>query len=338
MIEPQRQFHERATIRTRFPTPGDQRSRRPVGLRYVKIGGRVVTTQGIPREIIQDLFHYFMTVGWPQLFATFAGFFLGFDVLFGFIYHLVPGCIANLNPPGLAGAFFFSVETFATVGYGDMHPQTLYGHVVAMIEIFIGLMSLALMTGIMFARFSRPRARFMFSRNVVVRPIEGKMTLIIRAANQRQNVVQDATAQLRMLRNEVTSEGFEIRRVIDLHLLRSQHPVFAIGWTLMHVIDETSPLRFETAESLRLADAILILSLSGTDENTGQVLMARAEYQSDDIRWNSSFHDILEDTDDGSLHIDYGKFHDIVPFELTKVGDMTPVDIAPADVAGRRPE
>jgi inward rectifier potassium channel len=329
MIRPQRQFNERSTIRTRFPTRGDQRYR-PIGLRHIKLGGRVVTTQGIPREIIQDLFHYFMTVGWPQLFATFAGFFLGFDVLFGFIYHLVPGCIANLNPPGFAGAFFFSVETFATVGYGDMHPQTLYGHVVAMIEIFIGLMSLALM----------------FSRNAVVRPIDGKMTLIIRAANQRQNVVQDATAQLRMLRNEITAEGFEIRRVIDLPLLRSQHPIFALGWTIMHVIDETSPLRFETVESLRLADATFILSLSGTDENTGQVLMARAEYLSGDIRWNSSFHDILEDTGDGSLHIDYGKFHDIVPFELltptadlvAEVGDMTPVDVAAVDVPARRPE
>jgi len=275
----------------------------------------VITTQGIPREVIQDLFHYFMTVRWPQLFATIAGFFLSFDLLFGFIYDLVPGCIANLNPPGFAGAFFFSVETFATVGYGDMHPQTLYGHVVAMIEIFIGLMSLALITGIMFARFSRPRARFMFSKNAVIRPIDGRLTLIVRAANQRQNVVQDATAQLRMMRNEVTIEGFEIRRVIDLYLIRSQHPVFALGWTIMHVIDDMSPLRFETAESLKQADATFILSLSGTDENTGQVLMAREEYPSDAIRWNSSFRDILGDTADGSLHIDYGKFHDVVPFE-----------------------
>lgn len=291
------------------------RSRRPIGFRQIKLGGRVITTQGIPREVIQDLFHYFMTVSWPELFATIAGFFLSFDLLFGFIYHLVPGCIANLNPPGFAGAFFFSVETFATVGYGDMHPQTLYGHVVAMIEIFVGLMSLALITGIMFARFSRPRARFMFSRNAVVRPIDGRMTLIIRAANQRQNVVQDATAQLHMLRNEVSIEGFEIRRIIELPLLRSRQPVFALGWTIMHVIDDLSPLRFETAESLRGAEASLILSMSGTDENTGQVLMARAEYLSGEILWNSSFLDILVDTKDGNLHIDYGRFHDIVPFE-----------------------
>jgi len=293
-------------------------------LRRVRIGKRIITTEGIARAIFQDLFHYFMTVGWPQLFATFAFFFLGFDVIFGFFYHLVPACIAKLNPPGFAGAFFFSVETFATVGYGDMHPQTLYGHVVAMIEIFIGLLSLALMTGIVFSRFSRPRARFLFSRNAVVRPLDGTTTLIFRAANERQNVVLEASAQLRMLRNEVTQEGFEIRRVIDLPLLRSQHPMFVLGWTIMHAITEASPLRFETAESLERDDATFVLTLSGTDENTGQVLMARAEYSSGDIRWNSSFRDILEDTEDGTLHIDYGKFHDVAPYQALPLDHHDP--------------
>ena len=198
-----------------------------------------------------------MTVSWPRLFATLASFFLVFDTLFGFLYHLVPGCIANLNPPGFAGAFFFSVETLATVGYGDMHPQTLYGHSVAMVEIFVGLMSLALITGIMFARFSRPRARFLFTKNLVVRPIDGKLTLLIRAANQRQNVVQDASAQLRMLRDEVTAEGYRIRRVIDLPLVRSQHPMFVLGWTVMHLIDDTSPLKTETAESMRKSQNVI---------------------------------------------------------------------------------
>lgn len=292
-----------------------RRSRKPVGLRSVKLGQRRVLTQGIAPAVLQDLFHYFMTVGWPQLFGTFAAFFLAFDVLFGWIYHLEPGCIANLNPPGFAGAFFFSVETLATVGYGDMHPQTPYGHIVAMIEVFVGLMSLALITGIMFARFSRPRARFLFARNAVVRPLDGRMTLMFRAANERQNVVQEASAQLRMLRDEVTQEGFRIRRITDLALVRSQHPMFVISWTIMHVIDEASPLRDATVQSLRDSAAIFILSVTGTDETTGQVLMARAEYQSGDIRWNETFRDILEVTEDGIAHVDYGKFHDIEPLE-----------------------
>jgi inward rectifier potassium channel len=293
--------------------------RRPVAPRRIKVGQREIFTQGLAREVWHDLFHHFMTVSWPRLFATLASFFLVFDVLFGLLYHLEPGCIANLNPPGFAGAFFFSVETLATVGYGDMHPQTFYGHSVAMAEIFVGLMSLALITGIMFARFSRPRARFLFTKYLVVRPIDGKLTLIIRAANQRQNVVLDASAQLRMLRDEVTEEDFRIRRVIDLPLIRSQHPMFVLGWTLMHVIDDASPLRSASAESLRKSRTSFVLSLSGTDETTGQVLMARAEYSSDDLRWNASFRDILEEAEDGTLHIDYGRFHEVEP--LAEVQD-----------------
>ena len=297
---------------------------KPVGLRRIKIGQREVLSRGIARAVFQDLYHHFMTVSWPMTFATIAAFFLVFDVIFGCLYDAVPGCIANLNPPGFLGAFFFSVETLATVGYGDMHPQTLYGHAVAMIEIFVGLMMLALITGLMFARFSRPRARFLFARYAVVRALDDKVTLMFRAANARQNVVQEASAQLRMLRDEVTQEGYRIRRITDLPLVRSQHPVFALGWTIMHIIDERSALQGETADSLREADASFILSVSGTDETTGQVLMAREEYPSTAIRWNEAFLDILEQTEDGGLSIDYGKFHEVEPLPPAHATDSPP--------------
>jgi inward rectifier potassium channel len=290
--------------------------RKTVAQRRFKLGSRAVITKGIPRAILQDLYHYFMTVGWPQLFATFAAFFLGFDLLFGLVYDLVPGCIANLNPRGFAGAFFFSVETLSTVGYGDMHPQTVYGHVVAMIEAFVGLMALALITGIMFARFSRPRARFLFARTAIVRPIDGKITLMFRTANARQNIVQEASAQLRMLRDEVTQEGYQLRRITDLPLVRSQHPLFMLGWNIMHVIDAHSPLHDQNSATLRESGAVFILSVSGTDETTGQVLMARAEYQSDAIRWNEAFRDVIEITEDGTLQLDYSKFHDVEPLAV----------------------
>jgi inward rectifier potassium channel len=296
------------------PQPDTHRTGpRSGGHRRIKIGAREVLTRGLARAVLQDLFHYFMTVTWPQVFITMAAFFLVFDLLFGWLYYLVPGCIANLNPPGFAGAFFFSVETLATVGYGDMHPQTFYGHSVAMVEIFVGLMMLALITGIMFARFSRPRARFLFAHDAVVRPIDGKSTLMFRAANARQNIVQEASARLRMLTDEVSAEGFRLRRITDLTLIRSEHPAFALGWTLMHIIDETSPLREASAESLRRAGASFVLSVSGTDETTGQYLMARADYPSSAIRWNYAFEDVLDVAADGTVSIDYRKFNDIVP-------------------------
>jgi inward rectifier potassium channel len=281
-------------------------------MRRLRVGMREVISQGIPREVVQDLYHYSMMVSWPRLFATIIAFFLVFDVLFGCLFHLEPGCIANLNPPGFLGDFFFSVETLATVGYGEMHPQTLYGHTVAMIEIFTGLLMLALITGLMFARFSRPRARFLFARFAVVRPIDGKRTLMFRAANERQNVVQDASAQLRLLLDDVTVEGYRIRRIVDLPLVRSQHPIFSLGWNIMHIIDDASPLRQQTPQTLEDYDAVFILSLSGTDETTGQVLKARGEYPASAIRWDATFRDIL-DSSDGVLYIDYSKFHDVEP-------------------------
>jgi len=298
---------------------GQQRSRR------IQIGDREVLTHGLQRRVWQDLYHYFMTVSWPHLFATFAAAFFGFNLLFAGLYYLKPGCIAHLDPKGFLGAFFFSVETLATVGYGDMHPQALYGHVVAAAELFAGMMSVALVTGVMFARFSRPTARFLFADVAVVRPMDGRRVLMFRAANARQNIIMEAAARLRLIRDSVTAEGYALRRVEDLLLVRSEHPLFVLGWNLMHVIDATSPLAHETAESLSKSNAIFNLTLSGTDETTGQVLMARRGYLASAIRWDHTFRDIIYAGADGVDHFDYGKFHDAEPLGPAPVTVVEPV-------------
>ena len=254
-----------------------------------------------------------MTASWPALFSRFAALFVLFNLTFATLYRLQPGGIANINPPGYWGYFFFSVETLATVGYGDMHPQTLFAHTLAAIEIFIGMMSVGLIAGIMFARFSRPFARFLFADHVVIRPVDGLLTLMLRAANARQNVIMEAHAELRLIRDERTVEGLPMRRLYDLPLRRSQHPIFAFGWTLLHVIDESSPLHGESEQSLMLSRANLLLSVAGTDESTGQTLMARKHYSSAAIRWNHTFADILSVEPDGSDRFDYTKFHVVEP-------------------------
>lgn len=276
--------------------------------RKVRVSGRTVITHGMRREIWHDLYHHFMDVSWPLLFTVFAGFFVVFNLFFAVVYAADPGCIANLNPPGFWGDFFFSVETLVTVGYGDMHPQTVYGHVFASLELFIGVMTVALMTGGMFARFSRPRARIRFSQHGVVRPVDGRPTLMFRAANERQNVILEASAQLRMLRDTVSSEGYRMRRIVDLPLVRNQNPIFLLGWNLMHVIDETSPLAGEDAGSLAAAHALFLLTMSGTDETTGQVVNARHEYGDGALRWNHTFRDVLHTDEQGVQHLDYGRF------------------------------
>ena len=276
-------------------------------------GGRQIETSGLPQRPWQDLYHIFMTLSWPRLFASYAGFFALFNLAFAAVYQLQPAGIANLSPAGYWGRFFFSVETLATVGYGDMHPQTVYTHLVASVEIFTGLMSLALITGMMFARFSRPTARILFSSHAVIREFDGKRTLMFRAANERQNVILEATAQLRLIRDERTSEGFRFRRIYDLPLRRSEQPVFLYGWSLMHVIDEASPLAAADFESLNSTRAFLLLTIGGIDETTGQTLMSRHEYHASCIRWNHTFADIFMTGEDGIDRFDYSKFHDVEP-------------------------
>ncbi len=277
----------------------------------MNIAGRDFVMHGREHRVWQDLYHFCMTVSWPKFFATWAALFLAFNIAWALLYAAVPGSVANLDPPGYLGAFFFSVETLATVGYGHMHPGNLFGHVLASTEIFIGLTSLAFVTGVMFARFSRPTARFLFSEVGVVRPLDGRPVLMFRAANARTNVVMEASARLRVLRNTVSAEGYSMRRVLDLPLVRSHQPVFALGWNLMHVIDESSPLYGETEQSLVESGAAFNLTLSGTDETTGQSLMARYGYPATAIRWNHSFHDMSFKAPDGTDHFDFGKIHEV---------------------------
>jgi inward rectifier potassium channel len=278
----------------------------------VTVGDRLVLTEGLPRRFWQDLYHLSLTISWPAMFAALATIFTALNLVFGSLYALAPGSVANLNPPGFLGAFFFSIETSATVGFGDMHPQSLYGHVVASIEIFTSITSIALITGVMFARFSAPRARVLFARYAVVHPLDGRPTLMLRAANARQNVIVEASAHLRLIRNEASSEGFRRRRILDLALVREQTPMFVLSWTLMHVIDETSPLAGETHDSLSAAQGLLVLTLGGIDETTGQDVTARTVYPAEAVRWNHTFRDILGTDEEGRDLVDYSQFHEVV--------------------------
>jgi inward rectifier potassium channel len=284
--------------------------RRP---RHLDFLGRRFVIHGLARPIWQDLYHLFMTVSWPVLFMTFGLFFGVINLLFACVYALRPDDIANLDPRGFWGLFFFSAETFATVGYGDMHPRTPFSHTIATLENFVGLTSLALITGMMFARFSRPTARILFARYGVIRPFDGMSTLMLRVANARANIIMEASASLRMIREDITVEGTRMRRIYDLPLRRNQQPAFLFGWNLMHVIDAASPLAGANADSLEAARAFLILTIAGTDETTGQVVMARERYAASALRWDHSFIDILHTDEQGVDHFDYTKFDELEP-------------------------
>lgn len=272
-----------------------------------------VVTHGMPERSGLDLYHRALTASWPAFFGSLAALFVLLNAVFAALYVCGDHPIANQTPDGFLGAFFFSVETLATVGYGDMHPQTVYAHAIATLEIFMGMSSIALATGLIFVRFSRPRARIIFARTVVVRPIDGRMTLMLRAANARQNVILEAGAKLRLMRYETSPEDYRRWHILDLKLVREQHPIFLLGWNLMHVIDETSPLYGETPESLAACEASLMLMIEGADETTTQTMRGRHVWSHEDIRWDHRFVDLLHDDDDGVTHVDYANFDKVVP-------------------------
>lgn len=305
--------------RTDKPRRSGHRSNRVIN-RTTHVDAHTIVTHGLPLRVWQDLYHRALTMKWPTFFASLAALFLVLNTGFASLYMLGHAPIANQSPQDFVGAFFFSVETLATVGYGDMHPQTVYAHLVATLEIFVGMSGIALATGLVFARFSRPRAQIMFARLAVVHPIEGRNTLMVRAANARQNVIAEARARLRLMRIETTSEGYRIRRIRDLELVRDQHPLFMFGWNLMHVIDEKSPLFGETAESLASQHAQVLLTIEGSDENTSQTMQARYAWPSADIRWQSRYVDVIRE-EGGISHVDYTRFNDVEPFEPLAPGD-----------------
>jgi inward rectifier potassium channel len=281
--------------------------------RKITIGSSTIITHGLPRARFQDVYHFAMTISWLALLGSFGVLFILINTFFAILYSFDPNAISNLFPKGFLGAFFFSVETLATVGYGDMHPATVYAHIVATIEIFTGMATLALVTGIMFARFSRPRARILFAENPVIGLMDGKKTLTVRAANARQNIIVDASARLRFIRQETSQEGHSIRRIHDLKLRRDQQPMFTLGWSLMHDIDEGSPLLGESEESLAASEASLVLTIDGVDETTSQTMQSRYVYKHDKLRWSHRYVDLLSTDSDGISHMDYTKFHDSRP-------------------------
>ncbi|MFZ6770973.1 ion channel [Undibacterium sp. Di26W] len=280
--------------------------------RRITMGERAVIAYGLRTQFWQDIYYYAMTSSWPVFFAGVGVVFLVLNLGFASLFMLGDNPIGNLHPNSFLGAFFFSVETLATVGYGDMHPQTVYGHSVATLEIFVGMASVALITGVMFARFSRPRSSIIFAAHPVSHVADGKRVLLIRMANSRMNIISDASAKLRLMRDEKSSTMGNFRKIVDMKLERDQHPIFILGWTVIHVIDENSPLFGLDQDVLRHLNASLILSIEGVDDTTNQPQRARHYYPCSKIHWNHRYVDVFENGTGPIQHIHYTRFHDSV--------------------------
>ncbi|MGZ3460334.1 MAG: ion channel, partial [Archangium sp.] len=223
---------------------------------------------GARRAGLRDIYYYFVSGSWWRLLGAFVVTYLSINLLFACAY-LAAGGVQNVAPGSFADPFFFSVQTFATIGYGGMFPTGLAAHLLVTGESMLGLIYVAMGTGLVFAKFSRPRARVLFSKVAVIAPRNGVPTFMFRAANERVNHIVEAQMTVALLRTEHTLEGERIRRIIDLPLVRSQSPVFMLSWTVMHPVTPDSPLFGATPESLAEQQAEVIVTLTGMDEAMG---------------------------------------------------------------------
>jgi inward rectifier potassium channel len=266
---------------------------------------------GAPRTpLLRDLYHRLISGSWLQLLLVLVAAFFGANALFALAYLAGGNAIENARPGSYADAYFFSVQTLATIGYGKLAPATTYANVLVAIESFLGLLGLAIATGLIFAKFSRPTARVLFSRVAVVGTRDGVRSLMLRIANERASQLVEAAVHAVLVRNETTVEGESVRRFYDLKLTRRQSPIFALSWTVVHPITESSPLAHATAVSMASDESEILVSVIGLDAALNQTIHARHDYAAEDIVWNARFADILGRAADGRRQLALERFHE----------------------------
>ena len=281
----------------------------------VTIGPREVETYGLGTGFWSDLYHRSMTVYWPVFFGTAALIFVILNAVFAFLYWLGDKPVANVadNLPLPLSLFYFSIETLATVGYGVMAPTTLAGHLVATLEIFVGMMFTATMTGLAFVRFSRPKAKILFADKMVIAGHGPRRTLMVRFGNGRAYAMNDTIARVNMLLVEFDENGKMYRRGVDLKLKRSDFPFFPLTLTLMHEIDEQSPLHGLGEDELRKKNPRIMLSISARDPELGAQVHASQGYQGADIAFGMRYADAVS-WDGGDMSVaDMDRISDVEP-------------------------
>jgi inward rectifier potassium channel len=268
------------------------------------------------RRVVGDWYHALLRMTWAAVVAFISAAFLAINAVFALAYLLVGG-IAHARPGSFFDAFYFSVQTMGTIGYGAMYPDSLGANNLMVAESVVSLIVTALATGLVFSKFARPIGRVVFSKNAVIAPMEGVPTLMLRVGNERGNSIVEATAHMTLSRTIRTAEGVTFYKLLDLKLARERSPAVARSWTVLHPIVEGSPFYDATPESLAKEEAELIVTLAGTDDTSYQPVHARHEYEHMEILWGARHADILSETPDGNLVLDLRRFHDVVPAEPT---------------------
>ena len=261
-----------------------------------------------------SLYGSLLTVPWWLFFLTMGGLYLLLNALFGGFYFWLGAGALSEEPrggmPHYLACFFFSVQTFGTIGYGHVYPLTGAANAVVTLEAFVSLLGVALATGVLFARFSRPQSRILFSHHAVIAPFEGGAGLMFRLVNGRRSQLMNARIEAVHTQFEVTADGRRVRRFTALTLERSQVTLLPLAWTIVHPITPDSPYWQVSPEQLLDADAEIMVIFNATDEAVQQTIHARSSYKPHELRWNERFADLYRRTPRGELYVDVERLHD----------------------------
>ncbi|MDA9951750.1 low temperature requirement protein A [Oligoflexaceae bacterium] len=297
-------------------------SSKPVSKRLKNISGKrgqlnKTIIKGVPNELRHDFYSFLLDGGWLRVFVVSGLCFLFVNIVFACLFMFQPGSITNAADKDFLAAFFFSVQTMSTIGYGVLSPATDYGNVLVTIEAAVGLLSVALITGVIFAKASRPQSGITFSDQALLVKRDGKMNLSFRVGNARGTEVIDASLSVSAVKDYVSQEGEHLRQLYDLKLVRSRTPLFRLTWSVFHEINEESPLYGIDWNSESPGVWAIVATIVGHEETYGQTVYSRKIFYPHDIKQNEKFIDILSQMDDGRLVVDFESFHKTTPVNQT---------------------
>ena len=261
----------------------------------------------------RDTYHWILSLSWPRFVAFLLAVYFTINLIFATAYALGGPCIGEMTPGSFPAAFFFSIETLATVGYGHMYPATAYGHIVTTIEIIVGMFWVAVITGLIFVRFARPTARILFSNSVVIAPFDGRLSLMFRVANLRHTSMVEAEFRIIYSRDERIREGQDIRRFYELKVYPARMISFPAALIIRHTIDEQSPLYGVTPEMLEKTDSFFLASTVSIELVMAASVQSQQDYSWSDVRFGERFVDVYTELEDGRLTVDYGRLHETEP-------------------------
>jgi inward rectifier potassium channel len=269
---------------------------------------------GAKRTPFRDVYHAFLRIPWSAAIGLIVVVYLALNTCFALAYLASHG-IANARPGSFADAFYFSVQTMGTIGYGSMYPTSPAANAIVVVESVMSLLVMAIATGLVFSKFSQPTARIVFARQAAIGPMDGVPTLMFRVGNERANQIVEAYVRVALIRTERTREGMVFYRMIDLVLTRERSPALSRSWTALHPITEASPLHGQTPASIAAAEVELVITVVGVDDTSLQPVHARHRYTHEAIVWGARHADVLSEDPDGTLVLDLRKFHHLTPTE-----------------------